>query len=151
MARIAVKGLRCTTCRKAAPPKVPRPGRLKQNIGQFNDKVLIDLGYVKDSNGVNHGWALMVDEGTDWLVAKYLDKGKTAPELYNKVEEGWIDWAGPPDIMVGDSERGFIAEEFTDKLARAGTLYIPAAGYAPGRRDKLNGKFKVSRALSRKH
>ena len=48
LARVAVKGIRCTTCRKAAPPKIPRPGRLKQNIGQFNDKVLIDLAYEKD-------------------------------------------------------------------------------------------------------
>ena len=49
----------------------------------------------------------MVDEGTDWCVVKYPSSGKAAGELDKIVEEVWIDWAGPPDKLVGDSERGF--------------------------------------------
>ena len=58
-----------------------------------------------------------MDEGTDWAVCKYLGPAKetdikTAKELYDKLEQGWIDWAGPPDVFVADSERGFASEEF---------------------------------------
>ena len=76
LARIAVKGIRCTTCRKAAPPKIARPGRVKQNIGQFNDTVMIDLAYEKDVDGKTHTYLVIVDEGSDWCVIKYVGDGQ---------------------------------------------------------------------------
>ena len=72
MACSAVKGLRCSVCEKSKPPKSAKPGRVKMNIGQFNDTVLADLCYEKDSAGKTHGWMVIVDEGTDWTVVKYL-------------------------------------------------------------------------------
>ena len=51
IARAAVKGMRCSVCRKAARAKSAKPGKVKFNIGQFNDTVLIGLGYEKDSFG----------------------------------------------------------------------------------------------------
>ena len=150
LARAAVKGIKCTVCRKAAPTRTPKPAKAKMNIGQFNDTVQIDLGYEKDSEGKTHGWAVMVDEGTDWCVVKYLGNGKTAGELYRILEEGWIDWAGPPDVLVADSERGFIAEEFAFKLGKAGTLFTPAAGYAPWQKGKVERKIKTICSIIRK-
>ena len=120
----------------------PKPAKAKMNIGQLNDTVLIGLGYEKDCEGKTHGWAVIVDEGTDWCVCKYLGNGKTAGELYRILEEGWIDWAGPPDFLVADSERGFAAEEFASKLGKAGTLFTPAAGYAPWQKGKMERKIK---------
>ena len=145
LARAAVKGIKCTICRKAAPPKSQKPAKARTNIGQFNETILADIGYEKDASGATHGWLIMVDEGTDWTVCKYLGPSKatdikTAKELYDKVELGWIDWAGPPDTFVADGERGFAAEEFAQKLGRAGCLYQPTAGYAPGRKAKLSAK-----------
>ena len=60
----------------------------------------MDLAYEKDANGVTHGWMVIVDEGTDWVVAKYLDSGKSSKALFKKFEEAWIDWAGPPDMLL---------------------------------------------------
>ena len=56
MSRAVVKGIVCTACRKAAPSKSAKPGRVRDNIGQFNETVLVDLAYVKDSAGVTHGF-----------------------------------------------------------------------------------------------
>ena len=61
LARIAVEGIQCSVCRKSQRPKSAKPGRSKVNIGQFNDTVLIDLGYCEDADGDTHGWAVMVD------------------------------------------------------------------------------------------
>ena len=76
VAQAAVRGIRCSICKKAAPPKPHKPGRVRDNIRQFNDTVLVDLGYVKDSDGVTHTWMIIIDEGTDWCVAKYVKDGK---------------------------------------------------------------------------
>ena len=118
LARAAVKGIRCSVCRKAAKTKSPKPGKVRSNIGQFNETVLIDLGYEKDALGKTHGYAVIVDEGTGWCVVKHLPNGKTAGELYKIIEEGWIDWAGPPDVLVGDSERGFQLQNLHQSWAK---------------------------------
>ena len=71
-----------------------------------------DLPYVEDSAGVPHGYMVIGDEDTDWMVSRYIGHGehvKTAGQLCDYLEEGWINWAGPPDTFVADSERGFNA------------------------------------------
>ena len=62
-ARAAVKGLRCTICRKSEEPRLPRPGRIRETIGQFNEVALADIGFVKDSTGATFGFLIMID---DW-------------------------------------------------------------------------------------
>ena len=52
-------------------------------------------------------------------VCKYLGRGahtRTASQLYEAVEEAWINWAGPPDVVVANNERGFVAEHFAVKF-----------------------------------
>ena len=70
LAQSACRGLRCTVCRKSLPAKSPKPGKPKYNIGQFNDTVLVDLGYVKDVDCAMHGYMVIVDDGTDWRVCQ---------------------------------------------------------------------------------
>ena len=134
-------------CRKAAPPKSQKPGRDKQNIGQFNDTVLTDVAYEKDSKDITHGRAVIPDEGTDWCVAKYLGNGKTSGELFRLIEEGWIDWAGPPDVLVADSERGFVSEEFSGNWAELEPSSHLQLGMPPGKKGRWKGKSKVSSLL----
>ncbi len=62
-------------------------------------------------------------------MAKYIGNGKTAGELYKLVEEGWIDWAGPPDVLVADSERGFVAEEFACGKVRSGRNFVDTSSW----------------------
>ena len=139
-ARLAVKGLRCTICQKSANTKLPRPGRIREGVGQFNETIFADLGYVKDTDGKSHAYLLIMDDGTDYGTVRYLTS-KSADALYQNVEEGWIGWAGPPDVFVADGERGFAAEEFGTKMGRAGTLYIPSASYAPWQKGKIERKI----------
>ena len=39
VARARVRGMTCSACRKSAPRKAPRPGKIRDNIGQFNEAV----------------------------------------------------------------------------------------------------------------
>ena len=91
-----------------------------------------------------------MDDGTDWSVAKRIPEGKTAEELYSLIESGWIDWAGPPDRLVADSERGFASETFAGKLGRAGVLFVPSAGYAPWQKGKCERKIQSFKSIVRK-
>ena len=68
-------------------------------MGQFNETVMADIGYEADVDGVKHAFMIILDEGTDWTVSKYLGIGqqtRTAEQLYLAMEDGWINWAGPP-------------------------------------------------------
>ena len=59
------------------------------------------MAYVEDSAGTTHGYIVIVDEGTDWMVSRYIGHGKhvkTAGQLYDHLEEGWINWAGRPRV-----------------------------------------------------
>ena len=153
IAREAVKGIRCSICRKAQPAKSPKPGKPRDSIGQFNETLLGDLAYVRDADGITHGYFVMVDDGTDWCVARHIGTGKgikTAGQLYRYLEESWINWAGPPDIFVADNERGFSAEEFVSKLGRAGTFYQPSAGYAPWQKGKVERKIESFKSIIKK-
>ena len=135
------------------PAKSPKPGKPRDNIGQFNDTVMGDLAYVRDSKGISHGFLVLVDEGTDWCVCKYIGHGtniKTAEQLYDYIEECWINWAGPPDVFVADNERGFSAELFVTKLGRAGTLYTPSAAYAPWQKGRVERKIESIKMIIKK-
>ena len=45
-------------------------------IGQFNEHVMMDIAYVPDQTGRKHGYLLMIDDGTDWTVAKHIGVGE---------------------------------------------------------------------------
>jgi len=104
------------------------------NVGPFNETVMMDLAY----------------DGTDWCVCKYLGNGKTTGELYRILEEGWIDWAEPPDTLVADSERGLIAEEFAFKLGKPRTVLTLPAGYAPWQKGKVARKIRTMCSIIKK-
>ena len=51
---------------------------------------------------------------------------------------------------MADNERGFSSEEFTNKLGRAGTLYLPTAGYAPWQKGKVERKIESFKTIIKK-
>ena len=53
-------------------------------------------------------------------------------------------------MLVGDSERGFASEEFATRFGNAGTLFQPAAGYAPWQKGKVERKIRTICSIMRK-
>ena len=101
---IAIRGLHCTTCRKAASAKLPRPGRLRDNIGQFNDVVLCDLCYVKDANGTSHCFMVLVGEGTYYVRVCHI-QAHGWEALYRAEEAHWIDWGRAAGRLLWQTEK----------------------------------------------
>ena len=101
LAQKAIMGLRCTICRKALPAKSPKPGKPRNSFG-LNDSLLADVGFERDVDGTKHAFLILLDEGTDWMVCKHLGVGqqtRAAQQLYQAAEDGWISWAGSPDVI----------------------------------------------------
>ena len=44
-------------------------------------------------------------------------KGHSPKDLYEAFEWGWLFWAGPPEILIADPERGFGGEGFLDRVS----------------------------------
>ena len=44
---------------------MPRPGRIKDQIGQSNEAVLAGIGYVKDPAGTTWEFLILTDNGMD--------------------------------------------------------------------------------------
>ena len=149
IAQQACKGLRCTACAKDARTKLPRPGRVRGHVGEFNSTVWADIGSVKDKAGTTFDFIVMVDEGTDWTVCSLVE-GHGASKLYDSVENHWINFAGPPDMLVADGERGFASQEFVSSLAKAGTMYVPTAAYAPWQKGKVERRTESIKSIIRK-
>ena len=89
IACLAVKGRRCIICRKLQDPKMPRPGKIKDGIGQLNEAVLADVGYVKDSAGTTWEVLILIDSGTDWMVANTANIANIAEMVLD-----WIACSG---------------------------------------------------------
>ena len=141
----AAKGLRCTICQKSQDAKLPRPGRIKERLGQFNEVVYADVCTLKDRSGLNHDYIVIIDDGTGYCVITRIPD-HTQETFVEAVTQNWIQWAGPPDLLVADGERGIASDAFSLAMGRAGTTYVPAAAYAPwqkGKVERLNRTFKT--------
>ena len=52
--------------------------------------MLADIGYVKDSAGKMWELLILIDNRTDWMVAKIVEK-KSAKDLFTLIEDGWLN------------------------------------------------------------
>ena len=146
---LAVKGLHCSICRKSAETKLPRPGRVRDNLGQFNEVVLGNFVHLKDADGEGHDFMVIIDDGTSYAIVRRLDR-HTQENLIEAVGEGWINWAGPPDLLVADGEKGFASEAFAAAMGRAGVMYVPPAAYSPWQKGKVERMNQTVRTVVKK-
>ncbi len=67
----------------------------------------VDVVFVKDAAGTTHDFVVMIDEGTGYAVVAWTP-GHFAVDLSKIALDHWITWAGPPDVIYADAERGFV-------------------------------------------
>ena len=138
----AAKTLRCATCARQVHPGVARPARLNYTA-DFNDEVAIDCFELKDATGKAWSFFSIVDIGTTFHIAGLLadHRSETMGESFMQL---WCCWAGPPNKVRIDMERGFGAH-FQTLMDKLGCLVHPVAGQAPwqhGRAERQGGWWK---------
>ena len=63
----------------------------------------------------------------------------------------WIRWAGPPDVLVCDGERGLGASEiFTEKLSVSGTQVQTKAAYSPWQKGRVEHRIATIKEVAGK-
>ena len=102
---ICARGLRCAPCLRARPKLKQRPARIPK-CGQFGDYLGIDIIFVKDSAGETHKYLNVLEMTGRLQICMYLETREPA-EILRKVQDGWLNWAGPPKAIYCDKDGSF--------------------------------------------
>eukprot|EP00918_Siedleckia_nematoides_P045493 GHVU01099655.1.p1 GENE.GHVU01099655.1~~GHVU01099655.1.p1 ORF type:complete len:1540 (-),score=203.03 GHVU01099655.1:1540-6159(-) len=92
----------CDTCarKNAVTSAIPSSQTRRDRRGSFNDKVLWDLGHVRETGyGGEHNFVLMVDEGTRTWRAQALKKKSDAPDALLE----WLHEDGTMKTLQSDN------------------------------------------------
>ena len=123
----AVKDLHCETCKRSKQAGTRRPAKLTKPL-DFNQEVALDTLHLYDQDGNKITVLSMLDLASGYhLVAR--PTGRTSEELADVFLSAWVSWAGPPQNVTVDQERGFM-HNFTDKLEGIGCTLAYTAGQA---------------------
>eukprot|EP00435_Cladocopium_sp_Y103_P016264 s1455_g4.t1 len=133
----ALEDFQCSTCQMHKKPKVARPANIKSEI-DFGDKVSVDGISWTNKSGVVFHFYHYLDHGTNYHVA-VIAPNRTAESAIDKLNAGWINWAGPPNEFMADSATEFDSEMFSQYLQTLGvkpTIIPPQAHWQMGRSER---------------
>ncbi|CAE7889819.1 RE1 [Symbiodinium microadriaticum] len=147
----AARHLRCEVCLRVQPPRLPRPAKAF-TPRRFNDRLNLDVLWLKDISGRAHGYLSQVDEATCYHVLNYM-RDRTEEETMRLLVNGWFAFFGPPDEMLLDSDGSFRGFRFETLQAQCAVRirYAPAdAHYQMGKveRHGQSIRYIVQRLVS---
>jgi len=149
-ARSAIRCLRCSVCAKLQKVKLPRPARIRDNIGVFSDTVLAGVVFfIKDSQAVTHSFLALWGEGAGNCVVGRLESHRPE-DLYSAVETAWLNWAGPPNILVADAEGGISSQHVASVVGRAGALHVLPPRTRLGKKAGRKRRIQQPKAVVKK-
>lgn len=109
----AIEGIRdlsCPTCFERQKPKLSRPSSLSEPK-EFNEVVAIDAVQWTSDQGEVYQFYHMIDLGTNFHVA-FPSRSRTSSDIIQLITRHWIQWAGPPKLLMSDSAGEFCSDEF---------------------------------------
>ena len=136
-ALLGARQLRCATCERTKMPPPARPTKCVQ-ARRFNDRLLLDIIYIRDVASAQHMFLSEVDAGTTYHVVDYLDT-RSEDEVVRVLTQGWFRFFGFPDEMVVDAEGAMRSWGFEQLCAQAGirVRHVPPdAHYQFGRAER---------------
>jgi transposase InsO family protein len=112
----AVFDMKCPTCAASQKPKLSRPSSLKPEL-DFNDKVFMDGVKWTSKQGQSFHFYHLIDQATNFHVA-IPAPNRTAEHAIQKTMEAWLQWAGPPNMLVTDPATEFTSDLYQEFLQR---------------------------------
>ncbi|CAE7832499.1 unnamed protein product [Symbiodinium sp. CCMP2592] len=110
---LALKGarhLRCEVCLRVSPPHQPRVSKAFQ-ARRFNDRLCLDILYLKDIRRGTHIFLNCVDDATCYQSASRL-QSRSEENVVSNLVNGWFCFFGAPDEMALDAEGAFRGMRF---------------------------------------
>ena len=133
-----VSALRCNACARNVSTSNVRHTRLPK-VGQFNDRVSLDIVHVKDVVGLDHLVLGAIDRAT-WLDIHMRCESRDPDVVYAAFQGMWLIPYGLPLEALVD-EDGCFQGEFLDNLQMLGVAvrYVPPGGHHQlGQRESNN-------------
>ena len=108
----AIPDLKCSTCQETKGPTIPRPSAIHEDH-DFGDVVSMDGIEWTNQGGQKFHFFHFVDQSTSFQAAIIAPSRRTSDAI-DAVCRGWLNWAGPPGMLVLDSASEFCTEEFQE-------------------------------------
>ena len=150
---MGAKHLHCAVCQRTKMPPAARPAKSLQ-AKRFNDRVMLDIIYVRDITSHQHIFLSQVDDGTTYHVLDYLES-RSEQDVTQALVQGWFRFFGFPDEMLLDAEGAMRGWHFEQLGAQAGIrvrFVPPGAHYQLGKAERHGQAVKwVMRRLVNQH
>ena len=104
--------LKCSVCQMQQRPKLQRPSTLKEEL-EFGDKIAMDGVKWTNRQGQEFHFYHFIDYGTNYHTAVIAPNRAEAQE---RLINGWLNWAGPPNEILLDSATEFLSQQFVEFL-----------------------------------
>ena len=140
----AAKEIRCETCDRLKQPGTRRPAKVVRPL-DFNQEVTLDILNLFDLKNNKVVALSMLDMATGYHLVRRVT-GKKSQNYLQDFVDAWVAWAGPPEIITVDQERGFL-KEFVDGMEKLGTRVRFTAGQAHWQQGAVERQGQWFRAI----
>eukprot|EP00435_Cladocopium_sp_Y103_P048026 s386_g14.t1 len=141
----AIHHMVCGSCERTKPPAPPRPASVPQFMGQFGERVQLDIVYIRDLAGANHPVLGMVDMATLLQQAVRLHSRASA-HVADQFRRSWLMPYGYPLVCEVDADGAFEGD-FRTALEDAGVHYVvipPEAHWRIGIVERRNAVLRTA-------
>ena len=131
----AISDLKCSTCVENAVPAISRPSAIHEE-SDFGDVVSIDGVTWTNRNGTQFHIYHMLDQSTLYHTA-VVTPAHSAEQAILALNRGWMQWAGPPNLLCMDAGTEFNSEEFMGFLQKHGIRHRTIATDAQWQNSRI--------------
>ena len=119
MALMGARALKCAVCDRLRPPRQQRPSKSVPITRRFNERVMLDLIFVKDMTGETFTFLNQVDDATTYQILTLLPS-REAQQINRALCLGWFRYFGLPEALLLDAEGAMKSFEFEELMAQSG-------------------------------
>lgn len=106
MVLTALEKMVCGSCQRTKRPAAPRPATVPNFMGQFGERVQLDIVYIRDLSGCNHPVLEMVDLATTFQQAVRL-LSCSSEHVLDCFRRAWLSPYGYPLVCEVDADGAF--------------------------------------------
>ena len=151
-----VSDMQCPVCFEAQRPKLARPAHLSEPR-EFNELIIMDGIDWTSKEGMKFHFYHIIDAGTNFQIA-FVTENRTSQQVIEQLRTHWLQWAGPPKMLLTDSAGEFCSDEFSQFLQAndVKATIVPAESHWQMGRGERHGaiiqrmldKYQVDHAIS---
>ena len=148
-ALIGARALRCAVCERSKPPREPRPSKTPPPTRRFNERVMLDLLYTKDSSGETFAFLNQVDDATTVQVLTLVND-RNSSTITSALVKGWFQHYGLPETLLVDAEGAMKSFAFDELMAQSNIMVRFAPPDAHWQMGKCERHGDAARAILNK-